>query len=372
MGDNVYGDCDEPTCETLRLSYAKMAGHPSVQGAAQQFPVYATLDDHDYGKDGAGASNPYKEVARELFANFFQVPEMPVDGVYRAASFGPEGQRLQIILLDTRYSRSPLLETGDKQAPFRPQVDNATTPQVMLGPQQWIWLRKQLEEPADLRLIVSSIQVLSDTTAFESWRLLPKERKRFYELIQGKSVVLLSGDRHMGAFYESQDGSIPEITASSWTHTHTTGTFGNCTTDSCVKCKHYLTSGIKRFKRACNGDKECKKSCNIYVGGKGVGKGEFGGKSCNVSTQAACEEAGHCQYKTEICDEIDPRRISEFVRVNNFGSIEIDWENRNITVGIRNADTTYAIWEELYYRRKYKRGKASDAGEVLLSRELSF
>lgn len=65
--------------------------------------------------------------------------------------------------------------------------------------------------------------------------------------------------------------------------------------DSCVKCKDFLASGIKRCKKACNGDKQCKKSCNIYFGGKGVGKGKFGGKSCNLSTQAACEEAGYCQ-----------------------------------------------------------------------------
>jgi hypothetical protein len=44
-----------------------MANHASVQGAAPLLSVYATLDDHSYGRnDCYGHQNPYKELERSL------------------------------------------------------------------------------------------------------------------------------------------------------------------------------------------------------------------------------------------------------------------------------------------------------------------
>jgi alkaline phosphatase D len=157
------------------------------------------------------------------------------DGVYRSRTFGPPGQQLQVILLDTRYSRSPFQATNDKAAPYTPILDD-DVPQQMLSERQWAWLAQELEQPADLRVIVSSIQVMNDVCVFESWRMLPKERQRLYDLIFDRvNVLLLSGDRHVGAFLESEDGGTPEVTASSWTHTIPFGAYGsNCTTsDEC-------------------------------------------------------------------------------------------------------------------------------------------
>jgi hypothetical protein len=108
MGDNIYGDCDDETCTKLFRAYDDFGNHPSVQGAARQFPVFPVLDDHDYGQGDCHADNPYKEIARRKFASFYNIDwkDLPEnDGVYRSRTFGPLGQRLQIILLDTRYSR---------------------------------------------------------------------------------------------------------------------------------------------------------------------------------------------------------------------------------------------------------------------------
>lgn len=222
MGDNVYGDCEpldlalmlnnhtlsiDPTvvkkaCAPLEQAYRDMANHPSVQGAAPLIPIFATLDDHDYGISDATIFNPYKDFARELFRDFFKIDGLPSDGVYRAKTWGPVGQRLQIILLDTRYSRSPFQKTGDPNTPFAPHNDSSTNPndtfvetKRMLSDEQWIWLEERLSEPADLRLIVSSIQVLNSVTPFECWRHIPAEQSRFIQLIQNKSVLVLSGDR---------------------------------------------------------------------------------------------------------------------------------------------------------------------------------
>jgi hypothetical protein len=53
---------------------------------------------------------------------------------------------------------------------------------------------------------------------YRCWRNLPDERDRLYSLIRDLPVVLLSGDRHVGGFYETEDGLIKEVTASAWTH----------------------------------------------------------------------------------------------------------------------------------------------------------
>jgi phosphodiesterase/alkaline phosphatase D-like protein len=130
-GDNVYGDCLEPTCHHLREAYKDMAHHASVQGAAPMLPVYATLDDHDYGLNDAYGSNPYKEIARELFAEFFDIALdefKEKDGVYRSQIWGTDHRRLQIILLDTRYARSPLNRTGIHDAPYTPVLDPTQRP----------------------------------------------------------------------------------------------------------------------------------------------------------------------------------------------------------------------------------------------------
>ena len=74
----------------------------------------------------------------------------------------------------------------------------------MLGEAQWAWLREQLEQPAELRLIVSSIQVLAEGHGWERWGNLPRERARLLELIAATGaggVIFLSGDRHVGGLY---------------------------------------------------------------------------------------------------------------------------------------------------------------------------
>ena len=100
---------------------------------------------------------------------------------------------------------------------YLPDPDPAKT---MLGEAQWAWLRAQLEQPADLRLIVSSVQVLAEDHGFERWGNLPHERQRLLDLIAetgATGVVLLSGDRHVGALYRLDEAvryELYEITSS--------------------------------------------------------------------------------------------------------------------------------------------------------------
>jgi alkaline phosphatase D len=224
-GDNVYGDVTSPAMTELREAYARAAtieGHARLRATV---PVLATWDDHDYGQNDAGADFPYKAAAKRLFLDFWRAPQgdprRAREGVYDARTFGPEGMRVQVILLDTRSFRSPLRSSDQPrvpgQGPYVPDPDPAKT---MLGAAQWAWLREQLLEPAELRLIVSSVQVLAEGHAYERWGNLPLERARLLDLIAKTGtggVILLSGDRHVGALYERRAGmpyDLYEITSS--------------------------------------------------------------------------------------------------------------------------------------------------------------
>ena len=81
---------------------------------------------------------------------------------------------------------------------------------------QWQWLEQELSKPAELRFIVSSIQLVTSAHNFESWANFPRERERFYKLLAAQSVnnaVLLTGDRHSGAFYKAD---VPGLKAPLW------------------------------------------------------------------------------------------------------------------------------------------------------------
>jgi endonuclease/exonuclease/phosphatase family metal-dependent hydrolase len=156
------------------------------------------------GENDAGVEYPKKRESQRLFLDFLDVPEdsprREREGVYHAETFGPEGQRVQVIVLDTRYHRSPIgrypadPETG--RAAYKPNRDRDAT---VLGEAQWAWLEEQLREPADVRLIVSSIQFVSGEHIWEKWLNFPNEHRRMLELIRetkAEGIIFLSGDRH--------------------------------------------------------------------------------------------------------------------------------------------------------------------------------
>ncbi len=228
VGDNVYGDVDsdDPEMPELRNAYAMLAARPEFQRLRSALPMEFTWDDHDYGLNDAGGEFPLKAEAQAIFNNFWRVPagdeRRMREGVYTSRMFGPDGRRVQLIMLDTRYFRGQLTPTDERGAVgkerYLPSEDDS---QTMLGEAQWAWLEDQFRQPADLRLVVSSIQVHADGHGWEAWRNLPHERERLYGLIRetgANGVVFVSGDRHSAGLYVREDVAdypLYEITSSS-------------------------------------------------------------------------------------------------------------------------------------------------------------
>ncbi len=230
LGDNIYADTADMS--VMRAKYQTLASNSEFATLLSSTPSLATWDDHDYGINDGGADYPMREAAQKEFMDFWNIPidssRRKRPGVYHAAVFGPPEKRLQVILLDTRYFRSDL-KTGERRVggPYIPDRDPDKT---MLGETQWKWLERQLREPAQIRLLVTSVQCIAEAAGQETWSNLPKERQRLFELIRdtaAEGVVLLSGDRHWSELSVIAD-DVPyplyELTSSSFNQVHARGT----------------------------------------------------------------------------------------------------------------------------------------------------
>lgn len=229
IGDNVYGDPGwdgGADLGSLRRAYERLAGFPEFDRFRRKVPMLTVWDDHDFGFNDGGGNFPFKRWSEHIYETFWNAPEdvRSHEGAYHARIYGPKGRRLQVILLDTRVNRapwSPPAEGESLSGPGRYKPDNSDAA-VMLSEEQWAWLDEELAKPADLRLVVSSIQVSSDAHRWEGWQLMPVERARLHRALAaraGGGLVLLSGDRHVGGIYRTEpqgfaDG-LWEITSSS-------------------------------------------------------------------------------------------------------------------------------------------------------------
>ncbi|MEN1729653.1 MAG: alkaline phosphatase D family protein, partial [Pseudomonadota bacterium] len=122
IGDNVYGDVWSlsPDMEDLFQAYAELSDQADFQRVAAAVPIMAMWDDHDFGMNDAGGSYYGKYGAEAVFETYWGLEDHPTadrDGVYYSQSFGPAGQRVQIIMLDTRFFRTELTRSPNRGAP---------------------------------------------------------------------------------------------------------------------------------------------------------------------------------------------------------------------------------------------------------------
>lgn len=242
LGDNIYADTRDPA--VMSAKYAALAAKPGFRRLRDTTPMLAVWDDHDYGEDDGGADYPMKAQSRALFCDFWGVaadsPRRRRDGIYEAYVLGPEGRRVQVILPDLRWNRTPVVKrdlagveykawSAAKAArgeavpgPYERNPDPAAT---MLGEPQWRWLEAQLRRPADLRLLGSSLQVLADFAGWESWANYARDQARLFATIssaRAERLICLSGDTHYGEVsYQDVNTPYPlwDITSSGLTET---------------------------------------------------------------------------------------------------------------------------------------------------------
>ena len=225
LGDNVYAEdeSDDPTLMSLRQAYANLSAVESFKALRKSTPLLVAWDDHDYGKDDAGGDFKHREFSESLYRYAWNIEQSDErtsrPGVYLERTVGPIGKRVQFITLDTRSFRTPLTRHPDQD--IGRYVESQDPNQSVLGETQWKWLAEQLHRPADIRIIVTPIQLIADGHHWESWRIMPAERERLYRLLsssKANGVVVVSGDRHSAAIYaltEFEPYPLYELTTSS-------------------------------------------------------------------------------------------------------------------------------------------------------------
>jgi len=230
LGDNIYGDTDD--AQVLRAKYQLLADNPDFQSLRRSAPILAVWDDHDFGLNDGGSEYAGRDDSQQAFLDFWGIPAASPrrtrQGVYHSEILQHHELRVQVILLDARFHRTPLMK-GERRTggPYYPR----TTPdETMLGDVQWRWLETQLRIPADVRLIGCGIQMIAEAAGQETWSNMPAERQRLFQLIQqtrANGVLLLSGDRHwaeLSVERELSDYPIYEVTSSSLNQKHSRGT----------------------------------------------------------------------------------------------------------------------------------------------------
>ena len=262
-GDTVYASTAET--KPFQAQYKKLNQIKEFRSFREKVPFMATWDDHDFGVKDGGADNPDKEEARKEFLTQWgyikDSLKMNQKGIYHAKILGgvkKKSPSVQIIMLDTRWFRSPLkyaevteempikevlttvpgvsseaatLTTGSNtETPsvlvktekkiIKKIVPNTDRSATMLGEEQWQWLERQLRKPANLRILVSSIQFVAENHPYEKWSNFPKEKERMIQLLKktgAKNLFIVSGDMHVGSIAKMDIkgwGPLFDITAS--------------------------------------------------------------------------------------------------------------------------------------------------------------
>lgn len=208
LGDNIYGDTKD--MNILKSKYNLLRTKPSYLNLKENTEIIATWDDHDYGWNDIGKEYQFKEDSKDIFLDFFEEPSSSSrrnhKGIYHSYEYDYGKNKLQVILLDGRTFRDTLLPYSgendhDKRFDFYGQdyAPHKSDEPTLLGKEQWAWLEKELQKPADIRIIGTGTQFGIEWNGYEAWANFPHEQKKMVNLInstKANGVLFISGDVH--------------------------------------------------------------------------------------------------------------------------------------------------------------------------------
>ena len=201
IGDNIYApgnikdypDDKQKVRAIFRELYAQNRQTPELQPLLRSAYCFGLWDDHDYGPNNSDRTFKHKDVAFEVFREFFPgtygLPAAP--GCFQKITWGD----VDIFMLDDRSFRDANRD-GERKS--------------MFGAAQLNWLKSGLKNStAKVKLIVNGNQMLSDKHIYESWGgLFPDEWRDFLQFIWDNKItgtIFLAGDRHFSELIRKPD-----------------------------------------------------------------------------------------------------------------------------------------------------------------------
>ena len=226
-GDDVYSDTED--MKELKANYDIQKNDSDYLQFISNKQILGTWDDHDYGLNDGGEEYPYKRASQQLLLDFLgtakDAPERFRDGVYNSRVINFDGNKVKIIVLDTRFFRTAVTKSVNSKKRLQPNPYGQGT---ILGAAQWKWLEEELNSSdAQFNVIVSSIQLVSDQHGFECWGNFPHEIDQLEKMLvasKAKGTFIISGDRHIATFSSKKVAKLNyplvDFTSSGLTHVY--------------------------------------------------------------------------------------------------------------------------------------------------------
>ena len=231
-GDDVYSDTED--MKELKENYAIQKNDSAYLQFISNKQILGTWDDHDYGLNDGGEEYPYKRESQQLLFDFLgtskDAPERFRDGVYNSRVIDFDGNKVKVIVLDTRFFRTAVTKAVNSKKRLQPNPYGQGT---ILGEAQWKWLEQELNtSDAQFNVIVSSIQLVSDKHGFECWGNFPHEIDKLEKMLvasKAKGTFIISGDRHIATFSSKKVANLnyPLVDFTSSGLTHVYSSFSN-------------------------------------------------------------------------------------------------------------------------------------------------
>lgn len=210
MGDMIDVNADD--LEDLTDGYEVLSRSRGLRLIRQSAYTMAVWNEYDYALNGrVDNTHKHKAEVRQHFIEYWNEPYNTEryyrqDGLYGSMFLGQGERRIQILMLDTRWHRQPLKRASWWQR----QIDywwhqrgswQAESGAKLLGNKQWEWLEAQLQQPAAVRIIASSIPILAGEQGFDTWSLFGNERQKLRAVLQrtnANGVILVGAGTHWG------------------------------------------------------------------------------------------------------------------------------------------------------------------------------
>ncbi len=194
---------DTPYIDTTDLAAAREKQRafleiPELAALGRRTPIWATWDDHDFGKNDSDGRLPGKANTRRAFVDYHALASFGdgAHGIYTSFRRGP----LEVFLLDTRwFARTESVGPGDD----RPSL---------LGAAQWQWLEDGLSRSTAPFKILACGMIWDDKGNSESddWGSFPYERERLERMLGEHGItgcVLVGGDIHVSRHLRYPDSA---------------------------------------------------------------------------------------------------------------------------------------------------------------------